>query len=279
ATLAVFLSRQLLTGEPYLASADTLPTRLLPVCFLRAGTLTLDRFFPPEPGKPVPYFLQPHGGHNYSAFPIGGPLLLTPVYVALDLAGVPILDDDVTRDRVVGVLAAILSALSAVVVYVTYAPRGPGRALAVAAVYAFGTGVWPTCAQDLWQHTFGVLFLALALYCVERGAQQPAWYGRAGLPTGLLFLVRPANGLIVALLAALVVWRRPRALVAFAVWSLPFLAVTLAYNFHLGDLFGAYRDEATGIDPLHRLASGLPGLLVSPGRGLLVFSPVLALGL
>ena len=42
-------------------------------------------------------------------------------------------------------------------------------------------------------------------------------------------------------------------------------------------LLGGYRSEAAGIRPLQQ-CEGLAGLLVSPSRGLLVYSPVLLLG-
>jgi hypothetical protein len=280
AVLLAYLSRLLLTGQPYLGGGgDTIPTRLLPVSLLRENNFDLDEFAELRAGPELPYYACAIGGHMWSKYPVGGPLLLVPAYAALQAVGVDVCGDAATRNRAAGAFAAIFSALSVLVVFRTYAPRGAGRALAVAGLYAFGTGVWPTCAQDLWQHTFGVLFLALCVLCLERGAGDDRWLGWMGLPAGLLFLVRPGNGLLVAILGWAVLRRRPTRLIFFAVLGLPFLAFTLGYNLSVfGHLFGGYAVEASCLRPWDYFAEGLAGLLVSPSHGLLVYSPVLLLG-
>jgi hypothetical protein len=279
AVLLVYLSRLLVTGEPAVSSADTLPTRYVPVSVLREGNFDLDEFPELRTGARLPYYLFAARGHVWSQFPVGGPLLLVPAYAVLQFVGVDVLGDTATRDWIGNALAALLSALSALVVYRTYAARGSGRALMIAGLYAFGTGVWPTCAVDLWQHTFGVLFFALCVLCLERAGDDDRWLAWMGLPAGLLFLVRPANGLLVAILAGAVLRRRPARLLPFALLGLPCLAFTLWYNLALlGHPFGAYGPEAGGLRPWSNLLEGLPGLLISPSRGLLIYSPVLLLG-
>ncbi len=280
--LAVFLlfaCRLLLGNEPRFGGwGDTVGTRLLPVSLLTEGNLDLDEFSSLRDGGTCPYFLVSAGGHFYSAHPIGGAFLLTPVYALAHVAGFNVLHDTDTRDLLAGYSAAFLAALSVVLVFLTYARRGVRRALAVALVYGLGTGVWPICAQDLWQHTFGIVFVAWALYLLERGIDSPACLGWIGLPAGLMFVVRPANGLIVAVLGLYVLLRQPRQLLRFAVLGVPFLAATLAYNLGvLGHVFGAYSNEASCLQPWRHFFPGLAGLLLSPARGLVVYSPVLLL--
>ena len=271
-TLTVYLARLLLSGEPYLGGGDTIPTRLLPASLLLQGNFNLDEFPEFRPAVGCPYYLKQVDGHYYSSFPIGGPVLLTGAYALIAWAGGDVLNEAL-RARAVTVIAASLSALSALFVYLSYSRRGKGRALAVAVIYAFGTAVWPMCSQDVWQQTFGVFFVSLALLLLERGYEDSRWLGWIGLPAGWLFFIRPGNALLVAVLGLAVAWRRPRQLTLFALLSLPFLALTLAYNgtvFH--HAFGGYQDEAAHLQPLTNLAQGLPGLLVSPARSLCVLA-------
>lgn len=277
-TLLIYLSRPLLTGGPFLANLDNLPTELIPISLLKEGNFDLDEFFPA--GADKPYVITRIGEHCYSASPVGGAVLLTPVFAVLSWIGVDVLGNHAVRQWVVGTMAALLSALSVLIVYWTYARRGPRRALVIAAIYGFGTGVWPMCSLDLWQHTFGVLFMSLGVLCLERGWDNPRWLGWLGLPVGLLFFVRPGNALLVCLFGVAVLVRDRRRLVMFALLSVPFLAAILTYNLSLsGNLFGEYRDEAAAINPLSTMMEGLPGLLVSPARGLLLYSPVVLLGI
>jgi hypothetical protein len=271
AVFVLFSSRLLLGNKPIFGGwGDTVCTRFLPVSLLTEGNLDLDEFAALRPRGECPYFLVPLNGHYYSAFPVGGAVLLVPAYALAQAAGLDVRKDEQARDLLAGYAAALLAALSVLVVFLTYARRGVGRALIVALAYGLGTGVWPVCAQDVWQHTFGILFVAIALYLLERGVESPRCLGWAGLPAGLLFFVRPANGLVVALLGLYVLLRRPRQLVRFALLGAPFLAVTLAYNLGvLGHLFGAYSDEAAGILPWRNLGQGLPGLLARPARELI----------
>jgi hypothetical protein len=276
----LFASRLLLGNKPIFGGGgDTVGTRWLPVSLLTEGNVDLDEFSSLRPDGTCPYFLVAANGHYYSAHPIGGAFLLVPIYALAQVAGLDVLRDTEARDLLAGYTAALLAALSVVIVFLTYARRGIWRALAVALVYGLGTGVWPICAQDVWQHTFGIVFMAWALYLLDRGVESPACLGWVGLPAGLLFAVRPANGLIVALLGLHVLLSQPRQLLRFALLGVPFLAATLIYNVGvLGHLFGAYSDEAANISPWHNILRGLPGLLVSPARGLLVYSPFVLLG-
>lgn len=257
---------------------DTVGLRYLPLSLLREGDFDFDEF----PGLIRdfrPSFLEVEG-HYYSVFPIGGAVLITPVYALAGGLGLDVWHDDVLRQRLVGWIASLLSAVSVVVVYATFASRGPRRAFCVAVVYGLGTSVWPMCAQDLWQHTFGVLGTSVCLLCIERGEQDPRRLGWLGLVAGVLFFVRPPNAVLIALLGLWVLVRSPRQVIAFVAGGLPFLIATLGYNaIHFGDVLGAYSDEAQSLHADRAMLTGLTGLLASPARGLFVYSPVLALGM
>lgn len=108
-----------------------------------------------------------------------------------------------------------------------------------------------------------------ALLCMDR--DRPA---AAGVLLGLAVLIR-----LDSLLLLPVFWRGPRTLRRFAAGLGPFLlAAAWANWFRFGSPFadGHAQDPAMAFTPL---GAGIPGLLLSPGKGLLFFAPLCFLAL
>jgi hypothetical protein len=148
----------------------------------------------------------------------------------------------------------------------------------VAVAFAFGTGIWSTASQGLWQHTPSVLFQSIAFWFLLRGIRRGAdALAPAGLFLSLAVVARQPN-IVTALVFTLFVFLHFRkAFVPFILWALPPLILVLIYNNAVNGSpvsFG-YQDEAT------RFAipqwETIQGLLFSPSRGLFVFSPFLLL--
>jgi hypothetical protein len=272
----------LATGNT-LGSGDSRPARYLPFSLLRQGNFDLDEFRAlreaPFPGYlEAPYYLRVREGHYVSAFSPGPALLALPVYALPVLAGVsPDSDWPALLEKA---SAAALTALS--VLFLFLAARrasAEGPALGVAAIYAFATSCFSVSSQALWEHGPGQLCVAIALWLLARGDDRglPA----AGLALAAAVLMRPTNLLVVAPLFLLVLLRsrgRPGRVLLLSAAPLLFLA---AYDTRY---FGA--PWSTGRDAILRAPQWvlapvptLAGLLVSPGRGLLVYSPVLVFAL
>ena len=256
------------------ASGDSLPGSLVPFSLMLDGSVTLDRFGP-WIEEHVPYsgqIVRPHGGHWMSYYPVAGPVMIAPLY--LPLLAVPGLramppQTLIALARIVEKLAAAaLAALAAVwMLALLHRLTAPRWAWVLAGVFAAGAGVWSTASQALWQHTFGLVAIVACFDELDRGRLL-----RCGVWAGIALLIRPTNAMLPAALAA-ALWlegaRRPafvRLLAPVAVAGM--LAVT--YNWlALGTLAGGYPLRLDG-NP----AVGLAGLLVSPGRGLLFYTPV-----
>jgi hypothetical protein len=163
------------------------------------------------------------------------------------------------------------------------------RALFIALAYAFGTCVFTLSSQALWTHGPDELFLAMGAYYFVAKHDD-----RAGALSGFAFACattcRPPSGLVLVACAGYLAWRRPRSLVWFLGGAALPLALYAAYNTHyLGSpfAFGQTREsdfialQKTGSHALWDLTlwRGAAGLLFSPSRGLLVFSPVVVCGL
>jgi hypothetical protein len=216
----------------------------------------------------MPLRIQHIGPHSYSIYPPGTATLdLFPVLLAL-AAGIP-LESQVFVGLGGKLYATLAVALSVALVYLASARMTrPVPALIATVVYAFGTSVWSTSSQQFWEHAPGHLFVALGTYLLARADQ---WGPRAGLALGFATVVRPTL-VIVAAFGALVSWRR-EALLRYLAWGVPAAVFLVTYNLLV---FGTIRQSYPDTD----LAFSFPppgwlGLLVSPSRGLFVYSPVL----
>ena len=173
--------------------------------------------------------------------------------------------------------ASLLASIASVLMFLVLRREGIRWALPLALVFAFGTNTWMISSQALWQHGTGELLVALALLLAVARAS-PVRTGLLGFVCVLMAANRPPDALIAGAFVLFAVWRRRRD----AVWLLAGAALPLAallyYNLgFIGHLAGGYAAArvAKARSFFHLDLLGLAGLLVSPARGLLVFSPFL----
>ena len=172
----------------------------------------------------------------------------------------------------------------------------PSTAAWLALAYGLGTCVWSSSSQTLWQHGPNEFFLALGtlLLVRENRSRSAPW---VGLSYTLAFACRPTGALVVAAAGIYYLLRDRRALLGFALGCLPVGVLIATYNLHyfgklveIGQLGGSHKIVAEfGIRAAYAgtqaastsrefgtsLATGLSGVLISPSRGLLVFSPAI----
>jgi hypothetical protein len=257
---------------------DTLPARYLPLSLLREGNFDLDEFdFLHAEG--ISYFLSHVRGHYVSNYPVGAPLLALPVYVPSALGHVTATSGFVAQ--IEKLAAALIVALSVALVFLV-ACRLSSRswAIVVAAVYALGSSSLSTSSQGLWQHGPSQLAITASLYCLARGRHEPSWVALAGLPMAFSVICRPTNVLFVLPLGLYALIYHPRSFPGVIASGLPPIAFHFWYTWaYFGDPF---RTQFSPADPGHwstPLLVGLAGTLLSPARGLFVYSPVFILSL
>lgn len=284
-----------------IASADTFPARYLPISILREGDLDLDEFaflqtdrfpMPDAPPGSGPYFMQLRRGHWMSTYPVAPAIVAAPVYALPVLLGVdrgpPI--GALTRTEVVGtflakIAASLLVAASVAVMYLVFL-RYVGRtgALALALIYAFATSSWSVSSQGLWQSAISQPALALGVYALLRVRERPGsrgWAATAGTALALSAAARPPMLLFAAVMTVYVVVFARRSVFAFLAPALAIGVLLVSYNlYYFGTLVGGYvgRTAAYRFTPA-QMWLGVRGLLLSPSRGLFVFSPILLLGI
>jgi hypothetical protein len=257
-------------GRP-IGAGDTRANEYVAASLVQEGNFDLDEY--PEVEPP---FARPAADHRVSIYPPVSPLLAAPVFAAA--RAVFALDENGTA--VAGkAAAALLSGLAAGALFMAVGLRRPRDDAALAAlVFALGTSVWST-SQALWQHPAALLFLCLTLVCLVRAEHDPAWAGRAGLPLALTVAARHADVALALAIAAGIAGRWPRRVPAFLLWAAAPIALLLAYDTrYFGapltvGFAGAAGRFTAGLGPGHA------GLLVSPAKGLFVFTPIAAIAL
>jgi hypothetical protein len=282
-TLIVFLAN----GRT-ISGGDSVPAKNLPLSVLLHGNFYLDQLVTPGQKK-IPYYLRESGGHYVSDYPVGAALMALPFYVPSVVCGV------IPSSRVFAELekvsAATIVALSALLLYLAAVRVTTNwMAMLLTFVYAFATTSLSVSSQALWQHGPAQLALAAAIYCLVRARDDPRWAGYAGLPLAFEVITRPADALIAAPLGLYVLIYYRREIWTFITAAIPPLLFQLWYS---AIYFGSplriqFLTEPTSVGSqtvapsglwTTSLANGLSVTMLSPGRGLLFYSPIFILSL
>jgi hypothetical protein len=252
-------------------TGDTLPARYLPLSILREGNFDLNEFHFLYAQK-IPYYLVHLDGRYLSLYPVGPAIAALPFYLFPALGGIPPanrLSEDLEK-----LAAASIVALSACLLYLVLRRLASGRvSLLLTVIYALGTSSFSVSSQALWQHGPSQLALTIGLYSLLRGREDPPWIGLAGFSLAFAVICRSTDLLLILPLGAYVMlYHRPQ-MGWILLGMLPPWLFQLWYNdayFH--DPFFQPFGRAYWSTPL---MEGLSGILLSPGRGLFVYSPVL----
>jgi hypothetical protein len=237
-------------------------------------------------------------GHLYDVYPVGGPVLESPLIIAA--IGVVKLIHPITRHfhssapLIEGFLRAdydaahaiiemeVASALLATSTVMMFAIAkrflAEKRALILAVLFATGTSAYSVAGRGLWQHSPSVLLLTIIIYLLLRAEDSPKFAAWAGLPVALSYTVRPTDSLFVVIFTLYVAVRHRRYLGWYLFAAAPIAALFVGYNesiYHtILSLY--YRSDLSGFLPKYwpRWSVGLRGDLFSPSRGLFVYTPV-----
>jgi len=272
-----------------ITSWDSHPLRFTAIELAARGTLTLDRAVAALPVlKFLPGVAVDVDGRYRSAYPVLPAVLAAGMAKALETIGVLDLAAPDAGTLVAKLTASALTAFGVACAFVVVRRRlRPWPALFAAAGFGLGTNLWAVASQTLWQTETAVASLGGVALCLAVPADRLTGrrLGVAAMLLGIAGAARPQLAPAIAVMAVSIAGRRGRlkdlwTLVPLALITGAVLALNVRWFGHpLGAMPMLEARHATD----HALAGtfanplgGAAGLLVSPSRGLLIFSPVVA---
>lgn len=277
------------TASPVIQSGDSQLVLYESDSLIRQGNLDVREYGPIVHGWPC----YREGGRLVSRFPYGTAIVTVP-FLAVAHAGGALVGRDPTQsltqthprelEKVLASAIAALAALSLLLLTLEVVGR-LGPALALGAAFALGTSLWSTASRGLWQHGPVVLLTGLAMTCLVRGRRvgDSRWAAAAGLLLGMAFVVRPTITAVIGLTALVLLFTDRQALTGYLGAATVVVAPSIALNLKLyGTVIApvylpGHSSVTSGLSST--LGEGLAGTMISPGRGLLLFSPFLILAL
>jgi hypothetical protein len=267
-----------------IAAGDTYPARYLPFAILQYHTIFFDpieKVAAQGRGDQAFWLVQRPGRPTFSVYPVVLPVLIAPLYIPavayLHLRGWT----DARLDRIARVMekvcASFIAALSASLLFLLLRRRAKTSiALLLTLAYAFGTTTWVIGSQALWQHGMAALLVIGALLFLTAPCTTPRTLA-AGLLLGLIAGNRPPDVILAAALGVYgLYWAGRRRVPLFVAGAVLPMVVVMLYNLRVsGNVAGGYGLLGHAQFFAHPLLEGVGGVLVSPTRGLLVFSPFL----
>jgi hypothetical protein len=268
---------------------DLASTSLLPVVLLEHGDFTLNEYkgFYTEYFR-SPYFIAEVNGKIVSRSPVVAAVLAVPFY------GIPLgtgwlrntgrswLEFPWSAFFPGKFAAAFITALAAAMFFFCARELTDLRtSAAITLVFAFATSVWSTASQGLWQQTPSVLFQITGVWFLLRGNRKGA---DAVAPGALFFSAatasRPNDALAAILFTIYVLIRYRSAFWKWIAWAILPALLVFSYNavYNGSPFVFGYQDGITQYFSLPSPEAVL-GLLVSPSRGLLIYSPFFVLAI
>jgi hypothetical protein len=270
-------------GDARTPSTDTAGTLQVALSLLHEGNVDLNEYRN-HGGNTLKF-----NGHELYFFPLGTPLLATPIVFVIDgvlkhvfafdlyeyLKTAPDLE---VAARIQQVIASLIAALTCLVIYgIGRLSLSRGRAVALALIFAFCTPAWSTASRDLWQHTASILLISSALYLILLAERKPSLIQFASLPLAFAYVVRPTNSISILFLTLFVFLKYRPYFLRYVAWAAPVAILLFASNLALyGSIMQPYYlPQRLGSNP--DFVQTLAATLVSPSRGLLVYVPVVLL--
>ena len=273
--------------SPVTTSTDSAWTFHLAASMLREHNIDLDEYRGLMDLK-LDYRLRTVGGHVYSYYPIATPLLVTPAvwltnviyphFYQIDFY--TYLQEhapDTRTAKLEKVIASGIAALAAALIYlIARRELGARGSLVITSIFVLSTSMWSTASRALWQHGPSALFLSAALFLLLLSHERPGLFLWIGMLLGYSYLIRPTNSLSVAFIGLYVLVNRRKDLWLYILGIALILVPYIIQNWiTYRNIFPPYSYQL-----FERLASpsvfgeALAGTLISPGRGLLIFSPI-----
>ena len=273
--LAVYLAPPM---NIYLLS-DPRGTLLVSQTIIEKGTVRLDDY-DESVLKPFSWQIMERDGHTYYSYPLGTSFYAIPFVFIANRFGMDMADPE-AETAVQKFLSALTVAFAFLLIYHLarcYLPIG--RSLLLTTLMVFGTAIASTMGAALWNLNLTVLFELACLLLLARKAalSAPIHPYILGFCLFSAYFCRPTSSLfILSVFTYLLITKNYRSLLKCATFF-GILFFALAY-YSQWEYHHFYPGNYDFHDPLYSnfLLSALAGILISPSRGLFIFSPIFIL--
>ena len=231
-----------------------------------------------ESDKDHAYTIDYSSGRPRNFYPIGVSILVVPEVVIkswLDpnfqqelKGGIP--------DRFEKFLASIIGAGAGVVFFWLLIAQFESLWIAIAgtAIFSLGTSMWSTATRALWQHGPLVLMLTIAMLLAALARRRPQLVQYISIPLAMAYMIRPVAAVPILCFSVYVLLFHREWFLRYLGWALLIAAPWFVFNYTIyGALLPPYYLLASVINQ-SSFMDGFLGILFSPSRGLVIFTPV-----
>ena len=229
------------------------------------------------------YQIEQVGSHLYYFFPPGSSILSTPFVLLANTFGTSTVKPDNAfnlsgETKIESLLAAFLMAVLAAIFFYMARLLLPVRySLLVTLGGALGTQIWSTASRAMFTDTWAVLLLTIVVFSLLAYEAKKTRLHPVLLASLLAwsYLVYPSYAVHVAAISIylLFIFNR-RQLIAYVLTGLGWAGGLVVYSWHnFGQLLPNYFRPGRLL--FGKFWTALPGNLISPSRGLLIFVPAI----
>jgi len=229
------------------------------------------------------YQLEQVGPHLYNVLPPGSSVLSVPFVLVANAFGISAVKSDNSfsiegETGIEALLAALLMAgLAAIFFYTARLMLPPGYSLLVTVGGVLGTQIWSTASRAMFTDTWAVLLLGIAIFAVLAYETNGTLF-RASLVASLLawaYFTAPVYAVPVVAVSLYVLFTlTARQILAYALTGIGWAIGFAIYSWHnFGQLLPSYFRPGRLHFRVFWIA--LPGNVISPSRGLLIFVPTI----
>jgi len=281
------------TNGREIQSYDSQPTKFAARELALHGRLTLDAVVAESPALATRHsFQRDRAGHYRSAYSVVPSIIGAGVACLLGVTKLVDLRAPLAPGLIAALTASLLTAGAVALVHAALCRHATqATAILIAAGLAFGTNLWPTASRSLWQLETVSFGFAVALAALWRSPDstrpRDLWIGGVGLALAGCARLETAPAIAVILTGLVARLGLKRVLPAIGVVAASAAVLMTAQWTWFGSILGAKMTlQETGL-AAHAVTGtissgpwyGAAGLLISPSRGLIVFSPIVLIPL
>ncbi|MGQ9621760.1 MAG: hypothetical protein ACUVTX_12405, partial [Bacteroidales bacterium] len=285
-----FIAFTIFMAAPVTQVADSNYSMMLSQSLLDHGSFRLDgykipRFKPYEkPGviqTGYPYQIEEINGHLHYFFPPGSSVLSVPFVAIMNLFGISAVNPDGSYNfegevKIEKNLSALLMAVLTMFFFITARQILPLTwSLIVAIGSALGTQILSTASRALWSDTWGIFLLSIVLFMLFRNELGKKSFHPVALATILswTYFVKPTYSISILVITVFIFLFYRQTFVYYVLTGMIWFGIFVGYSWHYFGKWPPTYYSASRLSFSKTCLIALAGHLVSPARGLLIYSP------